>query len=100
MISTAKRVPAKRYLYRVRELMMDPTTRAYAFQQTSREFGVTVNALRVAAMRGGLTELVHSLKFTFPVAYEKALIAVCVLYARQGTPLTKRDFAQLATKLV
>jgi len=99
MESAAKRVPAKRFLDKVRKLMMDPITRPIAFKKVSQDCHVSINALRVAAYREGLTEDDQSLKFAFPVPYEKALVTVCILYARQGTPLTKHDFALLATKL-
>ena len=79
--------------------MRDPSTRQNAFQQTADEFKVSVNAFRVAAVREGLTEDDQSLKFALPAAYEKALVSVCILYARQGTPLTNADFASLTSKV-
>ena len=76
MKSTPKRVPARMFLYRVRELMSDPITRQNAFQQTAVEFKVSVNAFRVAAVREGQTEDDQYLKFALPAAYEKALVSV------------------------
>ena len=99
MQSKEKRVPARRYLFRVREYMMDPSTRARAYELTAAEFNVSVNALRIAGFRARLTKDDHSLKFALPLAYEKALVSAVILYSRQGTPLLKHDFAVLASKL-
>ena len=97
-MSSPTHTPAKMFLYKVKEYMMDPSTRQHAFQRVSEEFHVSINALRMASMREGLSECDQSLKYAFPKEYEEALVAACVMYARQGTPLTKHDFAELATR--
>ena len=97
-MSAPTHTPAKMFLYKVKEYMMDPSTRQHAFQRVSEEFHVSINALRMAAMREGLSECDQSLKYAFPKEYEEALVAACIMYARQGTPLTKHDFAELATR--
>ena len=79
MQSKEKRVPARRYLFRVREHMMDPSTRARAYELTAAEFNAPVNALRIAGFRVGLTKDDHSLKFALPLSYEKALVSAVIL---------------------
>ena len=78
--------------------MSDPITRSHAFDLVAKESGLTVTALRVAAHREGWTESVDSPKLALPAEYEEALVVVCIIHARQGTPLSKSEFIILASK--
>ena len=55
-----------------------------------------MGTLYSAAKRAGLTSPEHSLRFAFSLEEEEALVVVCLLHARQGTPLTRLEFRQLA----
>ena len=98
MATSPKHRSAKEYLPRVLEYSRHACTRADAFQRVSEETGISVSTLRVAAMREGLITKDHSLKFIFSEEEEDALVAACVIYSRQGTPLTVKAFIILASR--
>ncbi len=92
-----QRSPAKEHIYKVEEYAMQATTRKGAYQRVSEETGTSTSALYMAASRAGLTSPSHSLRYAFTEEEEKALVTVCLLYARQGTPLTITEFIVLAS---
>ena len=95
-MSAATRSPAKEHLYKLEEYSSQASMRDGAYSRMSAESGSTVSALRAAASRAGLTSPSHSLKFAFSLEEEKALVVVCLLYARQGARLSIIDFIKLA----
>ena len=87
----------KKLLYKLKLYAKRAHTRKGAYALISRNTGRTVNSLRVAASREGLTSRRHSLQFAFSEKEEEALVTACIVHARQGTPLTIRDFIQMAS---
>ena len=87
----------KDQLYKLEEYSAEAVTRKGAYQRLSEEAGTSVGSLYTAASRAGMTSPSHSLRFAFSEEEEKALVTVCLLYARQGTPLTIYDFLELAS---
>ena len=49
---------------------------------------MSVEAVRNAASKAGLTSPNHTLRFTFSEREEEMLVCACLIYARQGTPFT------------
>ncbi len=96
--SDPKRATLDEALILFEEYAKHATTRRGIFKRVSQMTGIPVNTLRVAAMRRGLTKKYH-LKFAFDDAEEDALVAACVIHARQGIPLTVQAFIRLASKL-
>ena len=96
-MSAVQHSPAKEQLYKFDEYSSQASTRSGAYSRMSMESGSSAGALRVAASRAGLTSPSHSLKFAFSMEEEIALVVVCQLYARQGTPLSVIDFIKLAS---
>ncbi len=78
--------------------MSDPTTRPHAYELVAKESGISVTALRVAAHRAGLTVGPGSPRYALPAEYEDVLVTVYIIHARQGTPLTRAEFVDLANK--
>ena len=95
---TPKRVRAKDWLYKVDFYLKDPTTRPYAYALVAKESGISVSALRMAAHRRGWADSVNPPKLALSAEYEKALVVVCLIHARQSTPLTKSEFIDLASR--
>ena len=91
--------PAKCYIGRFLELRSDPSTRTTAYEILERETGKTRNAFRVAFHKAGVTDKQDSTRKSLTPDLEKALEVVCLVHARQGTPLTKQDFLVLASKM-
>ena len=96
--TTRKHPPAKDVLPSVVDYSKHACTRSEAFLRVSQETGIPVSTLRVAAMREGVIPKEHSLKYTFSEEEEEALVAACVIYARQGIPLTVRAFIKMASR--
>ena len=94
---TTKHGPAKEVLHLVMEYSKHARTRTNAYQRVSEETSISVSALRMATKREGLTEEGHSLKYLFSKEEEAALVSACVIYARQGIPLTVKAFIILVS---
>jgi len=84
----------KKNLYKLEKYMRTAATRKGTCARLAQELGVTEQAVRNAASKYGIT----GFRSTFSDHEEEMLVCACLVYARQGTPLTKRDFALLATK--
>ena len=97
MSSAATSSPAMDYLYKLEEYAKEATTRKEAYNRLSLETGLSSNSFRLAASRSGLTKTGRSLKYAFSKEEENALVAVCLMYARQNMPLTIKDFRELAS---
>jgi len=97
MSSAVTASPAKEYLYRLEEYKKQASTRKDAYKRVSLETGLSSNSLRLAASRTGQTKTGRSLKYAFSEEEEKALVTVCLMYARQNMPLTLKDFIILAS---
>ena len=97
MNSAATSSPAKEFLYKVNEYAKEASTRKDAYKLVSLETGSSCNSLRLDASRSGLTKTGRSLKYAFSEEEEKALVTVCLMYARQNMPLTIKDFIELAS---
>ena len=97
MSSATTSSPAKEYLYKLEEYTKEASTRKDAYKRLSLETGLSSNSFRVAATRSGLTKTGRSLKYAFSEEEEKALVALCLMYARQNMPLTIKDFIELAS---
>ena len=95
----AKTPPAKNFLGRFLELKSNPSTRRKAYEILEKESGKSRNSLRVAFCKEGKTCSRDSCKFSLPPEVEEALVVICLVHARQGAPLTKRDFLVLASKM-
>jgi len=94
-----KSLPAKCYLGRFLELRSDPSTRNIAYEILERETGKTRNSLHVAFHKEGATNRHDSTMKSLTLEIEKALEVVCLVNARQGTPLSGREFLVLASKM-
>ena len=86
-MSAVTRTPAKAHLEELRESIKRSPTRRSALMRISKERGISVDALRMAAKRAGLVSPDHSLKYAFSEMEEKGLVLTCLIYARQYTPL-------------
>ena len=96
-MSAVTRTPAKAHLEELRESIKRSPTRRSALMRISKERGISVDALRMAAKRAGLVSPDHSLKYAFSEMEEKGLVLTCLLYARQCTPLSIPSFIELAS---
>ena len=67
-----------------------------AYRRFTEELGVSVEAVRNAASRAGLTSAEHSMNCVFSDQEEEMLVNACLIYARQGTPFTIPIFAEVA----
>ena len=67
-----------------------------AYRRFAEELGVSVEAVRNAASRAGLTSAEHSMNCVFSDQEEEMLVNACLIYARQGTPFTIPIFADVA----
>ena len=99
-MSTPKRKHAKDWLYKLDLYLSDPITRPRAYELTSNDSGFSVEALREAAHRRGWDTSVNPPKLAVAAEYEEALVTACIIHARQGTPLTKSEFIELASRFV
>ena len=72
-------------------------TKKEAYCRASIDSGVSVGALHTAAWREGKKESRRSLKYAFSDKEEKLLESICVIHARQGTPLSYSDFIDIAS---
>ena len=97
-MSTEKPPCAKDWLYKVDFYLSDPITRPKAYERAARDSGFTMNALRVAAHRRGWDASVNPPKLALAAEYEDVLVTVCIIHARQKTPLTKSEFIELASR--
>ena len=82
---------------RLREYMSRASTRPTAIQRVAEEFGYTEGYIRKAASTMGLLSSSHSLQFIFSEEEEQALVCACIVYSRQGTPMTLKTFADIAS---
>ena len=98
MIS-APRPQIKKHLYKLEEYMHCASTRVVAYEKLAEELGVTVQAIRNAASKAGLTSGPISLRRTFSPEEEEMLVCASLVYARQGTPFTIPVFAEVARYL-
>ena len=73
------------------------STRANAYKLVAAEFGYSVAYIKKMASILGLTSERHSRSFTFSEEEEQALVCACIVYARQGTPLTIPALAKVAS---
>ena len=78
--------------------IFDPIIRPHAYELLTRELGLTMSELCVAAHREGWAECVSLPRFTLPEEYEDILETACIIHALQGTSLTKSQFNALASK--
>ena len=62
-MSAVTRTPAKAHLEELRESIKRSPTRRSALMRISKERGISVDALRMAAKRAGLVSPDHSLKY-------------------------------------
>ena len=72
-------------------------TRPNAFKIAAAKHGYSVRYVKKAASELGLLSSTHSLKFAFSEEEEQALVCACIIYSRQGTPLTLDTFRDIAT---
>lgn len=92
-----RRPPAKECLYDVKEDMRRASTRQGLYARMSLETGRSEPSIRMAVSRAGLTKGGLSLHHIFSSEEEEALVAACIIFARQGVPYTIRDFIELAS---
>lgn len=95
-MSAYARPSIKEFLPRLVEYMRSATTRDEAYQRLADELGVSVEAVRNAASKAGLTTSNHTLRYTFSEREEEILVCACLIYARQGTPFTVPVFIDVA----
>ena len=76
--------------------MSSAPTREDAYQRMDEEFRVSVDSVRNAASKAGLTSSRQSLRYAFTEREEEMLVCACLIYARQGTPFTVPVFAEVA----
>ena len=73
------------------------TTRPYAFELVAKDYGYSAGYLKKAASECGLLSSTHSLRYAFSEEEEQALVCACIVYSRQGTPLTMKAFNDIAS---
>ena len=73
------------------------TQRRNIFGRLSEEFQRSPGSIRTAVSRAGLVSSTCSLHRAFTDEEEEALVDVCVMYARQGSPFTIPHFLQVAS---
>lgn len=78
--------------------MSEASTREDAYLRLARELGVSVGSIKNAASKAGLTSSPHNMRFTFSEKEEEALTCACLIYAREGAPLTTHEFLKLANR--
>jgi len=81
------------------ELREDPSTRKKAYEILERESGKSRNSLRVAFHKEGMTNRRESVGYSLPPDFDQTLVVICLVNARQRTPLKKADFLMVASKL-
>ena len=89
-VTTDWKEALKKYLSRA-------STRPVAYQRVAEEYGYSEGYIKKTASEMGLVSLKHSVRFTFSEEEEQALVCACIIYSRQGTPLTIDSFIQLAS---
>jgi len=72
-------------------------TRPIAYQRVAEEFGLSEGYIKKAASKLGLVSKTHSARFAFSEEEEQALVCACIVYLRQGTPLTIGAFIDIAS---
>ena len=77
--------------------MSRASTRPTACQRVATEFDLSVRYIKRKASELGLLTSMHSLRYAFSEEEEQALVCACILYARQGTPLTLEAFNEIAS---
>ena len=96
-MNTTKKRPARELLSQLEEYVGRSPTRKKAYMALAEKEGISADALRMAAKRGGVIDKEHNLRHMFSKEEEESLVLTCLLYARQYTPLTISAFANLAT---
>ena len=79
--------------------MKSASTRHKACSLVAEEFGYSEGNIRKMASKMSLLSSSHSLQFVFSEEEEQVLVRICIVYARQGSPLTIDGFADLASFL-
>ena len=95
-MSSSPRPSIKNNLWKLIEYMSSAPTREDAYQRMAEDFGVSVDSVRNAASKAGLTSSRQSLRYAFTEREEEMLVCACLIYARQGTPFTVPVFAEVA----
>ena len=80
----------------LKKYMSRASTRPHACQLVAKEFGYSVGYIKKAASKLGLLSSEHNLRCIFSQEEEQALACACIMYSRQGTPLTVDSFVELA----
>ena len=87
-MSCVETLIARNALCLVDEYAKRSPARKEAYSGASIDSGVSVGVLHSAAWIEGKKEPRRSLKYAFSDKEEKLLESVCVIHARQGTPLS------------
>ena len=89
----AKHVSGRDALALVDKYASRSPTRKDAIRLASQEIGCSVGAIRTAACREGKRRPRDSLRKAFSKKEEMLLEMICVIYARQGMPLSYNDLS-------
>ncbi len=79
--------------------MKSASTRQKACSLVAAEYGYSEGYIKKKASEMGLLSSSHSLRFIFSEEEEQMLVLICIVYARQGSPLTIDAFRDLASFL-
>ena len=82
-------------LYKLEMYRRIATPKKSAFVLLAEELGVDVQSVRNAASKNGFV----GFRTAFTPRQEEMLVCACLIFARQGTPLTIPMFAEVARKL-
>ena len=93
----AKHISGRDALALVDKYASRSPTRKDAIRLASQETGCSVGAIRTAACREGKRRPRDSVRKAFSKKEEMLLEMICVIYARQGMPLSYNDFIELAS---
>ncbi len=89
--------PTKQSLALLAEFEGKAETRDHLYQRISAITGLSESSIRAAASRAGLTSSSRSLRCILSEEEEDALVEVCVMRTREGSPLTIPAFIKVAS---
>ena len=90
-----KRGNTEERLNTLKELMHNPATINDAYKIAAAKYHTSVAAMRMTALRGGLTSKDHSLRHLLSKTEEEGLVSVLLKYAHRGKPLSFSEISEL-----